>query len=59
MESRLRPNTDDNAVYDMLHNQHLGLQSLPPLYTIARALAAYVVPQEYGTEPVDKVKVGI
>ena len=53
------PDLYDNAVYDMLHNQHLGLQSLPPLYTIARALAAYVVPQEYGTEPVDKVKVGI
>ena len=53
------PDLYDNAVYDMLHNQHLGLQSLPPIYAIARALAAYVVPQEYGTEPVDKVKVGI
>ena len=53
------PDLYDNAMYDMLHNQHLQLKSLPALYATARALASYVVPQEYGTQPDDKVKIGI
>lgn len=51
--------TDDNAMYDMLHNQHLNLGALPALYATARALASYVVPQEYGTHPDEKVHIGI
>ena len=50
------PDLYDNAMYDMLHNQHLNLLSLPALYATARALAAYVVPQEYGAQPDDKVR---
>ncbi len=42
----------------MLHNQQLELPALPELYATARALASYVVPQEYGLEPEDKVKIG-
>jgi hypothetical protein len=53
------PDLYDNAMYDMLHNQHLRLASLPALYATARALASYVVPQEYGAHPEDKVKIGI
>lgn len=52
------PDLYDNAMYDMLHNQHLRLRALPALYATARALASYVVPQEYGAQPDDKVKIG-
>ena len=52
------PDLYDNAMYDMLHNQQLELPALPELYATARALASYVVPQEYGLEPEDKVKIG-
>ena len=51
------PDLYDNAMYDMLHNQHLNLQALPALYATARALASYVVPQEYGAQPDDKVRI--
>ena len=53
------PDLYDNAMYDMLHNQYLNLKALPALYATARALASYVVPQEYGAQPEDKVKIGI
>ena len=53
------PDLYDNAMYDMLHNQHLRLRSLPALYATARALASYVVPQEYGVQPDDKVSIGV
>jgi len=52
------PDLYDNAMYDMLHNQHLQLKAIPALYATARALASYVVPQEYGLLPEDKVKIG-
>jgi len=42
----------------MIHNQHLRLSGLVPLYTAARTLAWYVVPQEYGTRARDKVEIG-
>ena len=53
------PDLYDNAMYDMIHNQHLKLTALPALYATARALASYVVPQEYGVQPADKVKIGV
>ena len=40
------PDLYDNAMYDMIHNQHLALTSLPSLYFAARTLAWYVVPTE-------------
>ena len=52
------PDLYDNASYDMIHNQHLGLKGLPDLYAAARTLAWYVVPQEYGTQSRDKVAIG-
>jgi len=52
------PDLYDNAVYDMLHNQHLGLRTLPELYVTARALASFVVPQEYGIDPRHKLAIG-
>ena len=53
------PDLYDNAMYDMIHNQHLRLHALPALYVTAKAIASYVVPQEYGAEPEDKVRVGV
>ncbi|EOD15631.1 hypothetical protein EMIHUDRAFT_427613 [Emiliania huxleyi CCMP1516] len=62
------PDIYDNALYDMVHNEHLGLQALaapaprralPRLFRASRTLASYVVPQEYGIEPEDKVTVGL
>jgi len=53
------PDIYDNAVYDILHNSHLGLKALTRLYIAARALASFVVPQEYGIEPHDKVTIGV
>ena len=35
------------------------LQALPRLFRASRTLASYVVPQEYGIEPEDKVTVGL
>ena len=39
------PDLYDNALYDMVHNRHLELGSLPEVYAEARTLASYVVPQ--------------
>lgn len=52
------PDIYDNSVYDMIHNQQLGLRALPELYTVARSLARYVVPQEYGIGREEKVTIG-
>ena len=42
-------------------SRHFGalLQALPRLFRASRTLASYVVPQEYGIEPEDKVTVGL
>ena len=42
-------------------SHHFGalLQALPRLFRASRTLASYVVPQEYGIEPEDKVTVGL
>jgi inositol hexakisphosphate/diphosphoinositol-pentakisphosphate kinase len=43
----------------MLHNPHLGLTStLEKLYTLAKAMADCVVPQEYGTTIEEKRSIG-
>jgi len=39
------PDIYDCIHYDMLHNQHLNLKDAEELYTLARDLAGYVVPQ--------------
>ena len=43
----------------MMHNVRVGLRSLPALYVNSRALARYVVPQEYGIEDDEKVRIGV
>jgi len=53
------PDIYDNALYDMVHNEHLGLGALPQIFGASRTLASYVVPQEYGIEPVHKVSIGL
>ena len=53
------PDLYDNALYDMVHNRHLQLGSLPEVYGAARTLASYVVPQEYGVAAQDKVEIGV
>jgi len=53
------PDLYDNAMYDMVHNDHLGLKALPSIYRAAHTLASYVVPQEYGIEKHDKVHIGL
>lgn len=53
------PDVYDNAMYDMVHNDHLGLEPLPEVYCVAHTLASYVVPQEYGIEKHDKVHIGL
>lgn len=52
------PDVYDNAMYDVLHNEHLGLHTLADVYRVAHTLAVYVVPQEYGIDKRDKVLIG-
>jgi inositol hexakisphosphate/diphosphoinositol-pentakisphosphate kinase len=44
------PDIYDSAKYDSIHNCHLGLP-LQELYAAAKALAAAVIPNEYGIDP--------
>lgn len=54
------PDVLDNVRFDVLHNPHLGLTSvLHKLYSLAKAMADTVVPQEYGTTLAEKRSVGI
>lgn len=54
------PDVLDNVRFDVLHNPHLGLTSvLHKLYSLAKAMADTVVPQEYGTTIAEKRSVGI
>eukprot|EP00002_Diphylleia_rotans_P008794 TRINITY_DN1878_c0_g1_i1.p1 TRINITY_DN1878_c0_g1~~TRINITY_DN1878_c0_g1_i1.p1 ORF type:complete len:1006 (-),score=213.20 TRINITY_DN1878_c0_g1_i1:2009-5026(-) len=52
------PDIYDCAKYDSLHNPHLELKKLGDLYNSAKALADYVVPQEYGMTANEKVSIG-
>ncbi|EFN57696.1 hypothetical protein CHLNCDRAFT_57228 [Chlorella variabilis] len=51
------PDIYDAAKYDAIHNQNLGLD-LRPVYSTARALAAAVIPNEYGIHPAGKLRIG-
>ncbi|KAI3438574.1 hypothetical protein D9Q98_001000 [Chlorella vulgaris] len=51
------PDIYDAAKYDAIHNQRLGLE-LRPVYATARALAAAVIPNEYGIHPAGKLRIG-
>lgn len=46
------PDIYDSAKYDAIHNDHLGLRMLQPLYQTAKQLADAVIPNEYGLSPI-------
>jgi inositol hexakisphosphate/diphosphoinositol-pentakisphosphate kinase len=53
------PDIYDAAKYDSIHNGHLGLRDeMRPVYEIAKELAAAVVPNEYGIDPAQKLRIG-
>jgi hypothetical protein len=52
------PDVYDSAKYDAIHNSHLELQGLEELYRVSRCLAEGVVPNEYGTHPQSKLRIG-
>jgi hypothetical protein len=52
------PDVYDAAKYDAIHNSHLDLDGLEELYRVAKCLAEGVVPNEYGTHPHSKLRIG-
>eukprot|EP00898_Chlorokybus_atmophyticus_P007786 jgi/Chlat1/8008/Chrsp7S00634 len=52
------PDIYDSVKYDSLHNSHLGLTGLDELYAVAKVLADGVIPNEYGIDPSQKLKIG-
>ena len=52
------PDVYDAAKYDAIHNSHLSLDGLEELYRVSRCLAEGVVPNEYGTHPQSKLRIG-
>ncbi|EOA19858.1 hypothetical protein CARUB_v10000109mg [Capsella rubella] len=52
------PDVYDSCKYDLLHNSHLGLKGLDELFKVAQLLADGVIPNEYGINPQQKLKIG-
>lgn len=52
------PDVYDSCKYDLLHNAHLNLEGLDELFKVAQALADGVIPNEYGINPKQKLKIG-
>lgn len=52
------PDIYDSCKYDLLHNAHLNLESLDELFKVAQLLADGVIPNEYGINPKQKLKIG-
>ncbi|KAL8545889.1 hypothetical protein ACS0TY_005854 [Phlomoides rotata] len=52
------PDVYDSCKYDLLHNAHLNLEGLNELFTVAQLLADGVIPNEYGINPKQKLKIG-
>uniref|UniRef100_A0A453FNV8 diphosphoinositol-pentakisphosphate 1-kinase n=1 Tax=Aegilops tauschii subsp. strangulata TaxID=200361 RepID=A0A453FNV8_AEGTS len=44
--------------YDLLHNSHLNLNGLHDLFKVSQLLADGVIPNEYGINPKQKLKIG-
>lgn len=52
------PDVYDSAKYDAIHNEHLKLEGLDYLLPLAKVIADGVVPNEYGTHPHSRLRVG-
>ena len=52
------PDIYDAAKYDSVHNAGLQLDGLEELYHMARTLANAVIPNEYGLQPLMKLRIG-
>ncbi|KAL3640153.1 Inositol hexakisphosphate and diphosphoinositol-pentakisphosphate kinase vip2 [Castilleja foliolosa] len=52
------PDVYDSCKYDLLHNAHLKLDGLDELFQVAQLLADGVIPNEYGINPMQKLKIG-
>ncbi|XP_062009959.1 inositol hexakisphosphate and diphosphoinositol-pentakisphosphate kinase VIP1-like isoform X2 [Rosa rugosa] len=52
------PDVYDSCKYDLLHNGHLNLDGLDELFKVAQLLADGVIPNEYGINPTQKLKIG-
>ncbi|KAG8097815.1 hypothetical protein GUJ93_ZPchr0013g34692 [Zizania palustris] len=52
------PDVYDSCKYDLLHNAHLNLEGLEELFKVAQILADGVIPNEYGINPKQKLKIG-
>ncbi|CAL9773385.1 unnamed protein product [Musa acuminata subsp. burmannicoides] len=52
------PDIYDSCKYDLVHNAHLNLEGLPELFKVAQLLADGVIPNEYGINPKQKLKIG-
>ncbi|XP_024012291.1 inositol hexakisphosphate and diphosphoinositol-pentakisphosphate kinase VIP2 isoform X1 [Eutrema salsugineum] len=52
------PDVYDSCKYDLLHNSHLDLKGLNELFKVAQLLADGVIPNEYGINPQQKLKIG-
>uniref|UniRef100_A0A0A9CJY4 diphosphoinositol-pentakisphosphate 1-kinase n=1 Tax=Arundo donax TaxID=35708 RepID=A0A0A9CJY4_ARUDO len=52
------PDIYDSCKYDLLHNSHLNLTGLSDLFKVSQLLADGVIPNEYGINPNQKLKIG-
>ncbi|XP_030650201.1 inositol hexakisphosphate and diphosphoinositol-pentakisphosphate kinase 2 [Chanos chanos] len=51
------PDIYDCVKYDVQHNSSLGLEDTLELFTLSRALADIIIPQEYGISKVEKLNI--
>ncbi|XP_047671553.1 inositol hexakisphosphate and diphosphoinositol-pentakisphosphate kinase 2 isoform X4 [Tachysurus fulvidraco] len=51
------PDIYDCVKYDVQHNSSLGLQDTVELFSLSRALADLVIPQEYGINKLEKLEI--
>ncbi|GMP30465.1 hypothetical protein CsSME_00005126 [Camellia sinensis var. sinensis] len=49
---------NERKEYDLLHNAHLNLEGLCELFKVGQLLADGVIPNEYGINPKQKLKIG-